>query len=113
MKYIKDQYYKGVGKGNKKDMIYIWICGKDNEKWYSHRVFYDPDKKEDENFETNYAKNCSHGWYDNVEPSVEEIEWLNSCIQHNKYITYEESLKFNQNPKSDPELEQILIKLLT
>lgn len=47
----------------------------------------------------------------------EERHWLNMCIEANKYIEYEEAiLTFNQiKPitKDDPELSNILIKLLT
>jgi hypothetical protein len=111
MDYIKGNYYKGIGSGDKKDMLYIWICGKDNEKYYSYRVVDKPNKPEE--FETNYAKNCSHGWNKSIEPTIEEINWLDLCIKYNKYISYEESLTMiSKNLEIDSNLEQIWIKLL-
>jgi len=46
--------------------------------------------------------------------SVEQKHWLNECIKINEYISYDDAmLSFTLNIKDDPELGNILIKLLT
>lgn len=50
--------------------------------------------------------------------TLEEIHWLDVCIEANKYIEYEEAMKTYVKPiepviQDDPELSNILIKLLT
>jgi len=46
--------------------------------------------------------------------SSEQKHWLNECIKINKYISYDEAiLSYITNTKDDPELSNILIKLLT
>lgn len=44
----------------------------------------------------------------------EERHWLDTCIKANKFIPYNEAiLSYITNTKDDPELSNILIKLLT
>ncbi len=49
--------------------------------------------------------------------TIEEIHWFDQCVLANKYVEYEEAMKtFNQvkpTIQDDPELSNILIKLLT
>lgn len=49
--------------------------------------------------------------------TLEEKHWLNTCIILNKYVSFEDAMKYyNIQPiekhKADPELDKILIKLL-
>lgn len=115
MKYLKDEYYTIETKINGFDVIFIWICSYNETRKYSNRLICYIDKEAD----SNYMTNSSHGHDNSRLASIQEKHWLNLCIEQNKYIPRLEALKlFNiSNPKEpiepDPELEKILIKLLT
>lgn len=60
-------------------------------------------------------KNNSFACKDKIRlATLEEIHWLNCCIELKYAIPFEEAMKsFNLKTKDDPELAKILIKLLT
>jgi hypothetical protein len=115
MKYIEGEYYTIETKINGLDVIYIWICSYNETKNYLNRLICYINKEED----SNYMTDSSHGHDDSRLASIQEKHWLDLCIEQNKYIPRLQALKlFNiSNPKipiePNPELEQILIKLLT
>ena len=46
--------------------------------------------------------------------TLEEVHWLNCCIELGHEVSFEEAMKsFNIKTEDDPELAKILIKLLT
>jgi hypothetical protein len=114
MKYIKDNYYSITQNYYDDILTYVWKCSENNKQHYSHRLYAYKYKPKD----SNYARNSSHGWKNSKIASLEEIHWLDCCIVANNFITKEEAMLSYINPskrsiESDPELEQILIKLLT
>jgi len=115
MKYRKGKYYSvDFSKELPEDQLgkYIWICNENNKSHYSFRVI---EKGSTNRFNVNddscFNKNDSHAWSKSKLATPEEIQWLNLCIEQDKYIPFEEALLFYTH-KSDSSLEPIYKKLL-